>query len=267
MNLDDLKVIRNEERRSRRLTELKSDFYSEFKEYVDSLKNSDDPQKQDELENALRVADAIYDKRVAKIIKLAALAAKGHKEDTSLAYAEAQIYDTVYSVFTTYRDCLVAQKESKKGGRPKSPPVLQADENLRVARPVPDEDSFHVKLDEVSVKQPHAGKGSQRLNDFNEDAQENMDLNEARHDERTLIREHENMRYLQVRVLTDIPTFIGLDGENYKLGEGETSLLPEGNAQALSDRHVAIIVGDKLEDAKEGQVDMSGVPKTHHSRS
>jgi DNA replication initiation complex subunit (GINS family) len=267
MNLDDLKVIRNEERRSRQLTVLKNDFYPEFKEYVNSLKNSDDPQKKDELENALRVADAIYDKRAAKIIKLAALAAKGHKEDASLADAEAQIYDAVYSVFTNYRDCLLAQKESIEAGHPRSTADLQADENHRVARPLLEEDSFRANLDDTSVKQPHGGKGSQRLIDFNEDAQENTDVNEARHDERTLIREHENMRYLQVRVLTDIPTFIGLDGENYKLGEGETALLPEGNAQALSDRHIAIIVGDKLEDAKEGQVDMSGVQETHHSRS
>ena len=45
MNLDDLKVIRSEERRSRRLTQLKNSFYSELKEYMDSLKKSDDPQK------------------------------------------------------------------------------------------------------------------------------------------------------------------------------------------------------------------------------
>jgi len=38
MNLDDLKVIRSEERRSRRLTQLKNSFYSELKEYMDSLK-------------------------------------------------------------------------------------------------------------------------------------------------------------------------------------------------------------------------------------
>jgi hypothetical protein len=75
------------------------------------------------------------------------------------------------------------------------------------------------------------------------------------------------MSYLQVRVLIDIPTFIGLDGDNYKLGAGETVLLPEGNAKALSDRHVATIVGDKLEDAKEGQVNMSDVRKAHHPRS
>jgi len=266
MNLDDLKVIRNEERRSRRLTVLKNDFYSEFRKYVESLKDSDDPQKHDELENALRVADAIYDKRAAKIIKLAALAAKGHKEDVELAKAETQIYDTVYSVFTNYRDCLLAQKESKESNSPRSQTPLKADENHGVARPSLQEDSSRVKLDE-SVEQPQMGEGSQSLIVLNEETQENAGANEARYDERTLIREHENMSYLQVRVLTDIPTFIGLDGENYKLGAGETVLLPEGNAKALSDRHVAIIVGDKLEDAKEGQVNMSDVRKAHHSRN
>jgi DNA replication initiation complex subunit (GINS family) len=266
MNLDDLKVIINEERRSRRLTVLNNDFYSEFKEYVDSLKDSDNPQKRDELENALRVADAIYDKRAAKIIKLAALAAKGHKEDIALAKAETQIYDTVYSVFTNYRDCLLAQTETKESESVRSLSALKADENRGVARPLPKEESFREKFDE-RVERPQIGVGSQSLIDLNDKTQERTDVNEAPYSERTLIKEHENKSYLQVRVLIDIPTFIGLDGENYKLGAGETVLLPEGNAKALSDRHVATIVGDKLEDAKEGQVNMSDVRKAHHSRS
>lgn len=266
MNLDDLKVIRNEERRSRRLTVLKSDFYSEFREYVESLKDSDDPQKHDELENALRVADAIYDKRAAKIIKLAALAAKGHKEDVELATAETQIYDTVYRVFTNYRDCLLAQKESKENNSPRSQTALEADENHGVALPLRKGDSSRLKVDE-SIEHSQMGEGSQSLIDLNKETQEDTEVNKELYDERTLIREHENMSYLQVRILTDIPTFIGLDGENYKLGAGETVLLPEGNAKALSDRHIAIIVGDKLEDAKEGQVNMSDVRKAHHSRS
>ena len=267
MNLDDLKVIRNEERRSRRLTELKSDFYSEFKEYVDSLKDSEDPQKQDELENAMRVADAIYDKRAAKIVKLAALAAKGHKEDVALADAEVQLYDTVYSVFTNYRDCLLGYKECKDSNSLRSLTAVKADENHGVAQPPLKEDLSRAKPDNSSVEKPQIEGESQSLIDFNEETQENTDVNEVRNDERTLIREHENMSYLQVRILTDIPTFIGLDGENYKLGVGETVLLPEGNAKALSDRHIAIIVGDKLEDAKEDQVNMSGVQKAHRSRS
>ncbi len=243
MNLDDLKVIRNEERRSRRLTQLKNSFYFEFKEYMDSLKTSDDPQKKDELENALQVADAIYDKRAAKIIKLAALAARGHREDVSLADAEAEVYDLVYKVFTHYRDRVLGQMEFEAAA-PSSEPVL-SNENRPTAVALPKQESDRVELDATSIEQPlKKGAALQSLIESNEEDEDSAD-------ESTLIRERGNMRYLRVRVLADIPTFIGLDGENYKLGEGDSVMLPEGNARALCDRRMGIIVGDKLEDAKE----------------
>jgi DNA replication initiation complex subunit (GINS family) len=243
MNLDDLKVIRNEERRSRRLTQLKNSFYFEFKEYMDSLKTSDDPQKKDELENALQVADAIYDKRAAKIIKLAALAARGHREDVLLADAEAEVYDLVYKVFTHYRDRVLGQMEFEAAA-PSSEPVL-SNENRPTAVALPKQESDRVELDVTSIEQPlKKGAALQSLIESNEEDEDSAD-------ESTLIRERGNMRYLRVRVLADIPTFIGLDGENYKLGEGDSVMLPEGNARALCDRRMGIIVGDKLEDAKE----------------
>jgi DNA replication initiation complex subunit (GINS family) len=252
MNLDDLKVIRNEERRSRQLTQLKDSFYSEFKEYVDSLKTSDDPQKKDELENALQVADAIYDKRAAKIIKLAALAAKGHMEEVSLADAEAEVYDSVYKVFTYYRDRVLGQMELDAAAAPLSEPVL-SNKNRRITVALLKQESDRVELGATSIERPpKKGLALQSLIGSNEEYEDSADENEgSRGDESTLIRERGNMRYLQVRVLADIPTFIGLDGENYKLGEGDLVLLPEGNARALCDRRMGIIVGDKLEDAKE----------------
>jgi hypothetical protein len=161
---------------------------------------------------------------------------------------------------------LLAQKESKENDSPRSQTALEADDNHGVALPLRKGDSSRLKVDE-SIEHSQMGGGSQSLIDLNEETQEDTEVNKELYDERTLIREHENMSYLQVRILTDIPTFIGLDGENYKLGAGETVLLPEGNAKALSDRHIAIIVGDKLEDAKEGQVNMSDVRKAHHSGS
>jgi len=251
MNLDDLKVIRNEERRSRRLTQLKNSFYSEFKDYMDSLKTSDDPQKKDELENALQVADAIYDKRAAKIIKLAALAAKGHEEEASLADAEAEVYDSVYKVFTYYRERVLGQIESEVAA-PASEPVL-SDKNRPTIVAQPKQESDRAELGATNVEQPlKKGLALQSLIEFNEEAQDGADQNErARSNESTLIGERGNMRYLRVRVLADIPTFIGLDGENYKLAEGDSVMLPEGNARALCDRHMGMIVGDKLEDAKE----------------
>jgi len=250
MNLDDLKVIRNEERRSRRLTPLKDSFYLEFREYIGSLKKSDDPQKKDELNNALQVADAIYDKRAVKIIKLAALAAKGHKEEVSLADAEAEVYDSVYNVFTLYRDRVIGQKESGAAA-PSSQSVL-SNENRRGTVAMPKQESDRVELDGTSIKRPlKKALALQSVIQSNEEAEDSANKNEGRSDESTLIPERGNMRYLRVRVLGDIPTFIGLDGENYKLEKGESVLLPEGNARALCDRHMGIMVSDKLEDAKE----------------
>ena len=250
MNLDDLKVIRNEERRSRRLTQLKGSFYLEFKEYIKSLKKSDDPQKKDELANALQVADAIYDKRAAKIIKLAALAAKGHMEEASLADAEAEVYVSVYNVFTHYRDRVLGQKES--GATAPSSQLVLSHENRRSTVALPKQESDRVETDGTSIKQPlKKALALQSVIQSKEEAEGSANKNEGRSDESTLIPESRNMRYLRVRVLGDIPTFIGLDGENYKLEKGESVLLPEGNARALCDRHMGIIVGDKLEDAKE----------------
>ncbi|MGP8012632.1 MAG: hypothetical protein ACLPI9_09195 [Halobacteriota archaeon] len=225
------------------MTQLKNSFYFEFKEYMDSLKTSDDPQKKDELENALQVADAIYDKRAAKIIKSAALAARGHREDVSLADAEAEVYDLVYKVFTHYRDRVLGQMEFEAAA-PSSEPVL-SNENRPTAVALPKQESDRVELDVTSIEQPlKKGAALQSLIESNEEDEDSTD-------ESTLIRERGNMRYLRVRVLADIPTFIGLDGENYKLGEGDSVMLPEGNARALCDRRMGIIVGDKLEDAKE----------------
>jgi DNA replication initiation complex subunit (GINS family) len=252
MNLDDLKVIRNEERHSRRLMQLKNSFYSELKEYMNSLKKSDDPQKKDELENALQVADAIYDKRAAKIIKLAALAARGHIEEASLADAEVQVYDSVYKVFTYYRDRMLGQPKSDAAAAPTTEPGL-LNENRETTFELPKPESKRVELGARSIKQSlKKGFAVQPLIGPNEEAEDSANDNQRRRgDESTLIQERGNMRYLRVQVLADIPTFIGLDGENYKLGEGDLVLLPEGNARALCDRSMGIIVGDKLEDAKE----------------
>ena len=112
MNLDDLKVIRSNERSSRKLTQLKPDFYLDVKAYLNSLRASKDQKKKDELDNALNVIGAIYDKRVAKIIRLASLNPKGHAEDVPLTDEELKIYNGIYQIFTQYRDLMLGVEKS-----------------------------------------------------------------------------------------------------------------------------------------------------------
>lgn len=249
MNLDDLKIIRNDERRSRRLTSLKTSFYLELRQYLESLRESSDPQKSDEFENAMQVAEAIYDKRAAKIIKLAALAAKGHREDALLAQEELQIFDTVFDVFTRCKNHMLAlRNEGSSDTTQFQAPALGdkkgelIDTKLRL-------ESGHVgnggtissaKKGRKTQYCKNSKKGVEHFNSESETPSDNT---------RTLIREDRNIKYIRVQVLEDIPTFVGLDGENYKLSKSDVVLLPEGNAKTLAYRKMAIIVGDKLENA------------------
>ncbi|MGZ4940132.1 MAG: hypothetical protein ACXVIF_05940 [Halobacteriota archaeon] len=244
MNLDDLKVIRSDERRSRRLTTLKGTFYADLKDYLEGLARSNDRQKMDEYENALRVAEAIYDKRVAKITKLAALAAKGHEEHAPLTDEEMRLFDMIFNAFTRYKEDMLAhetpdnthsifsQEHQADISVAKKHPFTDAQRNENEESVKEQQEEFRVSDSRTLEELSAAGKGIEELDNT-----------------RALIQENRNMRYVQVRVLADIPAFVGLDGETYKLSNGEAARLPEGNAKALTKRQVAIIIGDKVEDA------------------
>ncbi len=244
MNLDDLKIIRSDERRSRRLTPLKDTFYADLKEYLGSLVGSKEPQKIDEYENALHVAEAIYDKRVAKIIKLAALTAKGHKEGAALTNEETKLFQMVFEAFTHYKEDMLAPTLSSD----KHASLSQAYEQSALGATEPKQTDAH-QVDAVSDIEKDRGMFDIEGEVIEEKSSAaDTDIRQL-DDTRPLIQENKNMKYVQVRVLADIPAFVGLDGENYKLSKGETALLPEGNAIALTKRQVAITIGDKVEDA------------------
>ncbi len=238
MNLDDLKVIRNDERRSRRLTPLKDSFYNDLKGYLASLRQSNDPQKIDEYENALQVAEAIYDKRAAKITKLAALAAKGHTEGAPLTDEETRLFEMIFKVFTRYKDDMLAHDVPDNMQRV---PSQKHEHSILVRTETPLTHAHSVEEHQVD-----SGISDSATSEESNDAGKSI---EQLDNTRALIQENKNMRDVQVRVLADIPAFVGLNGENYKLSKGETARLPEGNARALTKRHVAIIIGDKVEDA------------------
>jgi len=250
MNLDDLKTIRNDERRSRRLTPLKTSFYLELRQYLQSLRESNDPQKSDEFENALQVAEAIYDKRAAKIIKLAAFAAKGHREDASLANEELQIFDTVFDVFTRCKNRILTLRNEGLPDATQFWAPGQGDEKGEPSDTKPSLESGYVGNGAGTISNVKKGRKMQDYKNpkkgvkrFNPESGAPSDIAS------TLIRENKNIKYIQVQVLEDIPTFVGLDGENYKLNKNDVALLPEGNAKTLTYRKMAIIIGDKLENA------------------
>ncbi|HYA61339.1 MAG TPA: hypothetical protein VED16_04590 [Candidatus Acidoferrum sp.] len=245
MNLNDLKVIRSNERSSRKLTQLKPDFYLEVNAYLNSLRMSKDQKKRDELDNAKEVLEAIYDKRVAKIIKLASLKPKGHAEDVPLTEEELTIYNGIYQIFTKYKDRMLGLENSGV----KNNHVVNSskkdrkscDEIKRASDTLPSEDATINSEDEHEVL---AGITAASENEEDSTGSAPTEREFKGDDTRTLIQESGNIKYVIVRILADIPTFVGLDGRNYKLSKEDVVVLPEGNAKTLCNRNLAIEIGD-----------------------
>lgn len=109
MNLEDLRAVRSRERASDGLQEVRESFYEDVAEYIEELREerdraaaeasdpfgSDEVQAlTDEIETAEQVAEAIYERRMGKLVKQASLDAADMAGDTDGLTAEEQrLYD------------------------------------------------------------------------------------------------------------------------------------------------------------------------------
>lgn len=108
MNLDDLRSVQSKERQKDSLQHLRDSFYEDVGDYIANLKNereraaerADDPfsssevsQLTDEIETAEEVVEAVYERRMGKIVKRASLAAAGMPADEEgLTSEEAALF-------------------------------------------------------------------------------------------------------------------------------------------------------------------------------
>ncbi|SNZ03370.1 DNA replication factor GINS [Natronoarchaeum philippinense] len=105
MNLDDLRSVQSKERQKDSLQHLRESFYSDVGDYVEQLKDerdraaerADDPfsspevgRLTDEIETAEEVVEAIYERRMGKLVKRASIAAAGMPADDEGLTAEEQ---------------------------------------------------------------------------------------------------------------------------------------------------------------------------------
>ncbi|MDG5761133.1 hypothetical protein QA600_17530 [Natronococcus sp. A-GB1] len=109
MNLDELRSVQSKERQKDSLQNLRPSFYQEVGEYIAELEaerdraaeRADDPfsspevsRLTDEIETAKDVVEAIYERRMGKLVKQASLAAAGMAaNDEGLTAEEADLFD------------------------------------------------------------------------------------------------------------------------------------------------------------------------------
>ena len=105
MNLDDLRSAQTRERATDGLQDLRDSFYADVATFIEDLKDrretaaevADDPfgdpevqELTDKVETAEQVAEAIYERRMGKLVKQASLAAAGMPDDEGGLTAEEQ---------------------------------------------------------------------------------------------------------------------------------------------------------------------------------
>ncbi|NHN59477.1 MULTISPECIES: hypothetical protein [Halorussus] len=105
MNLDELRTVQSKERSKDSLQHLRESFYADVADYIADLKDQreraaeradspfDDPEVEqltDEINTAEDVVEAIYERRVGKIVKRASLAAAGMPADEDGLTSEEQ---------------------------------------------------------------------------------------------------------------------------------------------------------------------------------
>ena len=109
MNLDELRSVQSKERRKDSLQQLRDSFYQDVAAYIEDLRARRDRRAQqvdnpfsddevrrlsDELETAEEVAEALYERRVGKVVKLASFAAADMSaSEEGMTVEEQELFD------------------------------------------------------------------------------------------------------------------------------------------------------------------------------
>jgi DNA replication factor GINS len=159
MKLDELRTVQSKERRKDSLQQLRDSFYEDVAAYIQDLKASrdrraeqvEDPfsdsevrQLSDELDTAKEVAEAVYERRVGKVVKLASFAAADMPvDDEGMTTEERELFEDLVDRISqnkqTVLDVLSGNGESTEtsvtSAAPDSQPTAPTPPTERAAEP------------------------------------------------------------------------------------------------------------------------------------
>ena len=120
MNLDELQSVQSRERQTDSLQQLRETFYGDAGEFIQQLRDereaaadrADDPfdapevnRLSDDIKTAEQTVEAIYERRVGKIVKMASLAAADMPaEEDGLTREERDLFETLVGAIENNRD-------------------------------------------------------------------------------------------------------------------------------------------------------------------
>ena len=274
MNLDELYAVQSKERKRDSLQNLRPSFYQEVGEYIADLEAereraaaaADDPfsspdvsRLTDEIETARDVVEAIYERRMGKLVKQASLAAAGMSADEEgLTAEEGDLFKDLVSRIETNNDRVLDVLDGVHEGAGKSDTQKTQTSARTTQQPIPPQDV--PAPDEAAPSPPEEptktvtaadamgeteGNGASVRDDETASDGGTMAVDETSSSEadpdtgETDVNDTTDVDRVTVKITTDVGSILGVDDREYTLSNDDVVTLPEQNATPLLDSDVA----------------------------
>ncbi|MFC7233910.1 hypothetical protein [Halosegnis marinus] len=281
MNLDELQSIQSRERQASGLQNLRPTFYQDAGEFIQELvrerdrtaERADDPfaspevrRLTDDIETAKSTVEAIYERRVGKVVKTASIAAAGMPaDDEGLTDEEAELFDHLVEEIERNRervldgvlegdgsDLSCARGPAAETADPDPEPTGDAPEPETTVRSEPDA-AAELGLDPSPEPTGDDGvSAADMMGDGNDDrptppevvaasasdtAPEPPDTHETPPEDAT--EGEASVERTTVRITRDVGEVFGVDERSYDLSSDDVVTLPAENAGPLVERDAA----------------------------
>jgi DNA replication factor GINS len=263
MNLDELQSVRDRERQTDKLQQLRETFYEDAGELIQQLRDqrdraaerADDPfdapevsRLSDEIDTAEQTVEAIYEKRVGKIVKAASFAAADlPAESDGMTAEERDLFETLVENIKTNRDHVTDVLDGSVSGDDApvdtpsptetgtAPPTEEADETPDVG-----DESGVSAADAMGAGTPWADVDEPTSTPETEEAPPEPPDREVRNDGGgTTSAGSADVERATVRITADVGDFLGFDEREYDLSENDVVTLPTTNVEPLVSRDAA----------------------------
>lgn len=227
LTFSELRKIQKEEKREEDLTELEEDFLLRVSNYLRSKKESSGEGR--EYKNARRVFDKIISLREDKIVKNAKISVKTEdlSSDKLMLPREKELYRQLKEVFNDHRNRVdeIVDSESSSTG-------------IKESEPVQNTETEPEKIPETDTEDEDSLESSEKPSSEEEESTEETADPEAGNEEETdeHVEEAEE-GYSHVKIVSEVPEFMGTDLETYgPFEEGDEAEIPDDNAEILVNR-------------------------------
>ena len=259
MNLEELQSVRDRERQTDKLQELRETFYVDAGELIRELRDRRDRAAEraenpyadpevkrltDEIEAVEQTVEALYEKRVGKLVKSASLAAADMPAGTEgMTAEEQQLFETLVEDIKANRqhvldvlagDDPAGADDTESGSESRSETGTGTQRETADVGGAPGESTAE-SVDAADVMGAGSGSdGREPARDGSAERAQSGGATEDRPEAASAGVDRET-----VRITDDVGAILGVDEREYDLSEDDVVQLPAANAEPLVDRDAA----------------------------